>query len=706
MDISCNSVFEVTVEFALPTGRYRVLDYFASDELFCVFKLDQGSTQAKPLVISSVDLLEAWRAGKVRLGKDELPRELLMSDKALSPRNISFRDENYELINPLISNSNFLRDYTLNSRSRIVVEHAASVNVRPLKVYRALAKFWTYGQIPNALLMFTSKCGGKGKQKANTGKIRGRPLVAGRFIVRQKQKVNITEHDKESIRREVMANLSPQKKFTYALTYDFFKKNYYAAEIESANAEQRPAKIPTLNQFIYWAKKLVSREKMIRQRVSDSVWGKDYEGFEGSVSENIKAPGMRYELDSTIADVYLVCEFNRELVLGRPTLYFVVDTASRMIAGLHISLEFASWKAARQAVFNACSSKVEFCKRYGIEINESDWPCSGTPARLLCDRAEMLGEKAEKVITQVGATLEFAPPYRGDFKAIVERRFGITNEVIHILPGTTLAQLRKRGEKDCRLNAALSIKAFTEIILLLCIEHNKDRSFDYILNRELVEGDLNFTPLNYWKLFVSKHQHAIKKVSAHTLIARLMDEGTARVSENGIVFKGRRYLCEKYLNENWGTQALNRGSWKVECRSDESWTTDIYIRETDSSEYIQCYLMPADELYSGLHDADVVYLNEWRKSKAENASLDKSKVDRLTRLEEIVSSEVLKTKSSPKVSNRAKVVNIRKNRLEHLESQKPVSDQVKPVEPKYYSTKARLEDALLGALQQANSEEN
>lgn len=705
MDFSRNSVFEVVTACMLPIGRYRLLDYFVTEDLFCVFKLDQSSIRTKPLVIVSSDLLESYQMGKVCLGKDDLPRELLMSDKDLSSQNISFRDRNYELIKPLIIDCNFLREYSLNSRSRIVVDHAVSMNVPPLKIYKALAKFWTYGQLPNALLMFTSKCGGKGKQKASSGKIRGRPLVAGRFIVRLRQKVNITEDDKENIRREVLVNLSPQKKFTYSFTYDLFKKNYYSDEIESANAEQRPAQMPTLNQFIYWAKKLVPQEQIIRHRVSDSVWGKDYEGFDDSVSENIKAPGMRYELDSTIADVYLVCEFNRELVLGKPTLYFVVDTASRMIVGLHISMEFASWKAARQAIFNACTSKVEFCKRYGIEINESDWPCTGTPARILCDRGEMIGEKPEKLIKQIGPTLEFAPPYRGDFKAIVERRFGITNEVVHVLPGTTLAELRKRGQRDCRLDAALSIKAFTEVILHLCIEHNKDRTFDYILNRELIEGDLNFTPLNYWKLFVSKHQHAVQSVSTNTLIARLMDESTARVSENGIVFKGRRYSCEKSVNESWGTKALNRGSWKVECRSDESWTTDIYIREEDSSEYLKCRLMRADELYAGLHDADVVYLKEWRKSKTENSGLDKSKIDRLARLEEIVTSETLKTKSARKISNRAKVVNIRKNRREHLEGQKPLFDQETPIEPRYMSTKEKLEDALLGVLQQVSSEE-
>lgn len=278
MDFFRNSIFEVVTACILPVGRYRLLDYFFQEDIFCVFKLDQGAIRTKPLVVVSLDLLESYQAGKLRLGEDDLPREILMDDKKLSSKNITFRNQNYELIKALVSNENFLREYALNSRSTIVVDHAASMNVRPLKVYRALAKFWMYGQVPNALLMFTSKCGGKGKQKSNSEKIRGRPLISGKFIVRLKQKVNVTESDKENICREVLANLSPQKKFTYAFAYDLFKKNYYADEIESASTELRPTQMPTLNQFIYWAKKMVPKEQMIRKRVSDSVWGKDYEG--------------------------------------------------------------------------------------------------------------------------------------------------------------------------------------------------------------------------------------------------------------------------------------------------------------------------------------------------------------------------------------------------------------------------------------------
>ena len=127
--------------------------------------------------------------------------------------------------------------------------------------------------------------------------------------------------------------------------------------------------------------------------MSESAFAMNQTGSSSSVNDKFVSPGMRYEIDSTTADVYVVCEVSRERVLGRPTIYSIVDVASRMIVGLHISMEYASWKAARQALFNACMSKVEYCGRYGISITDQDWPSQGMPAVLMADRGEMLGRQ-------------------------------------------------------------------------------------------------------------------------------------------------------------------------------------------------------------------------------------------------------------------------------------------------------------------------
>ena len=49
--------------------------------------------------------------------------------------------------------------------------------------------------------------------------------------------------------------------------------------------------------------------------------------------------GALYQIDATIADVYLVSRLNRLHVIGRPTIVVIIDVFSRMIVGVCIRFE-------------------------------------------------------------------------------------------------------------------------------------------------------------------------------------------------------------------------------------------------------------------------------------------------------------------------------------------------------------------------------
>jgi hypothetical protein len=349
-----------------------------------------------------------------------------------------------------------------------------------------------------------------------------------------------------------------------------------------------------------------------------------------------------------------------------------------MIVGLHISMEYASWNAARQALFNACMSKVEYCERYGISITDQDWPSQGMPATLMADRGEMLGIQPFIFAKNVGTILTIAPPYRGDFKSIVERRFGILNEEIHFLPGTTLGELRKRGEPDYRLDAALTVNSFTKIIIDLVLEHNRFRPFDDLMTRELIQSDAALTPLNYWNYYTSRFQCSLKTFSPDHFVARLMKQGEASVTQQGIIFRGLRYSCKKAAEEGWATTAANSGSWKLECRYDESWSTDIYIREPNATTFLKCKLLSSESVYENLHQADVTFINEWKKSKSEDPYYDQSKIQRAKRTKNTIKEEIKLTAAvAGTVSKNSRVVNINAHRRQYLEDQKPKYPDIK-----------------------------
>lgn len=672
MKILRNEIISITKNSVIAEGEYRILDIFIASERICLFELNQKRNGAKPILLDLRDLYALHEANVITGSQRALPMEMLMEDHQLSHSNIETRDRNYELIQDLVEDAAFLESYCVKGRSTTIIEHAKKMDATALQIYRRLRKYWEYGQVPNTLLNFSSLRGGPGKEKKSSSKQRGRPIDKGIYGLRKKTSINVTEEDKENILTALNTELAKRKKITFTKAHDTYKEMFCEYELGLAVAENRPAQILSYDQFLYWAKKLMAREEMIKSQMTESAFSMNHTGSSSSVNDKFVSPGMRYEIDSTTADVYIVCEVSRERVLGRPTIYSVVDVASRMIVGLHISMEYASWKAARQALFNACMSKVEYCQRYGVSITDQDWPCQGMPATLMADRAEMLGVQSFSFTKKVGTILTIAPPYRGDFKSIVERRFGILNEQIHFLPGTTLGELRKRGEPDYRLDAALTINSLTKILIDLVLEHNRFRPFDDLITRELIQSDNALTPLNYWNFYTSRFQCSLKTFSPDHFVACLMKQGEASVTQQGIIFRGLRYSCKKAMNEGWSTTAVNSGSWKLECRYDESWSTDIYVREPQTKTFLKCQLLSSESVYENLHEADVTFIDEWKKAKSEEPHYDQSKIQRAKRTKNTIQEEIkLSVAVSGKVSKNSRVVNINAHRRQHLEDQKP-----------------------------------
>lgn len=131
-----------------------------------------------------------------------------------------------------------------------------------------------------------------------------------------------------------------------------------------------------------------------------------------------RGSGSRYEIDATIADIYLVADDDRSKIIGRPTVYIVIDVFSRMIAGFYLGFDNPSYVVAMQAVVNACIDKTDICSQLGVEINPGEWPCIGLPDVILADRGEMMSHQVDGLITGFNLRIESAPPRRGDAKGI------------------------------------------------------------------------------------------------------------------------------------------------------------------------------------------------------------------------------------------------------------------------------------------------
>lgn len=250
----------------------------------------------------------------------------------------------------------------------------------------------------------------------------GAPKVTRTLGIERAPKYIFTAKDRQDIRKALKKHYLKINGKSLADTYREYLRQYHGEEIKVADACARAPVVPSLRQFSYWRKQLFSDDTVIRKRST----GKDYllkkRAVLGSALQDDLVPSSCYEIGATVADVYLVSSFGKQYSLGRPTIYSIVDRATRMIVGFHVSLYHASWRAARQALVNCFLLKADYCAQYGVTIDESEWPCSHVPKRFMCDNGEMIGlQPKEKLVPFT--ELSFAPCYHPDYKSFVKRRF-------------------------------------------------------------------------------------------------------------------------------------------------------------------------------------------------------------------------------------------------------------------------------------------
>ena len=129
--------------------------------------------------------------------------------------------------------------------------------------------------------------------------------------------------------------------------------------------------IPSYNQFYYWFKKYEDPQLDISMRKSKKEFELKHRPILSNSTQEADGPGTRFQVDATIADIYLVSSFNRSLIIGRPVVYGIIDVYSRLFTGVYVGLEGPSWIGAMMALDNMITDKVAFCAEHDIYINDS-----------------------------------------------------------------------------------------------------------------------------------------------------------------------------------------------------------------------------------------------------------------------------------------------------------------------------------------------
>lgn len=540
---------------------------------------------------------------------------LIIKDDDLSDSEQSKRNFAYDVVEFLLKEipEPLIYDHRKRLEGIRKVEGIFNISQKTIKKY--LISYWKGGKTQNALLPNYRKCGGKGKEKQLGNKKIGRPrgeLGEG---------VNVTNQMKPILSKGLNKYYYTSKQNSLRTAYELMVKEYFTEKVIQKDGLKIPIikdidNIPSYQQFLYWYRKNNNIKKEVASRQSTKEYYQLNRPIIGRSEEDGElGPGTLYQIDSTIFDCYLVSAMDRNLIVGRPVFYSVMDVYSRMIVGINVTFEaFNSYIGGMVALENTMTEKVSYCKRYGIEIKEGEWPIYYIPQRILADRGELEGKQIEAAIRNMGITIQNAPPFRGDLKGIIEASFRNMNLLVkpHIDGVVTNSKnLVERGEKDYRLNANMTLYEFTQIIIKCVLFHNNHHMLShYVTNEIQLQDSIEKVPIHLWNHGVKNLKGILRVLSEEFIKTSLLPEGSATITAKGVVFKKMVYLSETILKSSLLTEARTLGNKRIKVSYDPRDASYVYLVNKEDNTLKKLTLVDTYLKYRGLSEIEIKVLRE------------------------------------------------------------------------------------------------
>jgi hypothetical protein len=553
--------------------------------------------RALPILCLYQEIIDALDSGRAIISEEDSFARLLRPERELSEAQLKIRNARWALISQLPASDMEFMVYKWK-RGPLIATLAQSTGIGKDVLYDSLRRFWQGGMTKNALSADFDRCGGAGKrrlaEKQDGGKL-GRDSCLEK-VTGLARKVKITREIERCFER---GKTVYYKKSTYTLkdTFDKIIETFFIRNIApSKNIDDSKLppvnERPTFRQFLYWYRRYgrdIRKEK--RGRLGKVRFELESRAVLGDSTEMGYGPGSLYQIDSTIADVYLVSSLDRTRIIGRPVLYFCMDVFSRMIVGLAVTLEGPSWDSAMLALRNVAMDKVEYCKNYGIDIDQSEWPCNQLGEGIFADRGEFEGYNADRLVQNCGQIMHNASPGRGDLKGIIEHNFRRANEkTIKFIPGFVYKP-HARGDSDYRLEAAMTLFEFTKTIIRYALWYNNNHFMKtYNMGEFGIRDHVARYPVELWNWGIRNRNGRFRYNSPDVLRVNLLSQKEVSITSNGIHFKkDLYYTCEQAIHEQWFERAVEK-RWKETAFFDKSCMDNIYL-QLNGKQLVKCELI-------------------------------------------------------------------------------------------------------------------
>ncbi|MCG9731112.1 Mu transposase C-terminal domain-containing protein [Shewanella sp. Isolate13] len=640
-------LFNQVYQYTNSSERVRVV--YEAIEFIWLIDIDDGA--AWPVCKTTSELQELIDSQSIKSISEPFTFSHVESESVQGLK----RDEAYSLLKILLKDHYELLDK--GSRNRLIRSAVEETGKPRIYFIRQLRRYWQRGMTPNSLLPDYHKSGGKGKPRRDVGNKLGRKRTRAEGVG-----AIITDDVAEIFSLAIDGFFLPNGKLSLkdakGKAIGLYKSRYPDADKTS---------IPTPRQFRYFYESNYRKNDVVRRRTPSKIYDKDIRPLTSTSAFMNIGPGGRYEIDATIADLYLVSENDPNKIIGRPVVYIVKDVFSRMVTGLYVGLENPSWVAAMMAMSNAFLDKTEYCRSYGIEIDSSMWPSVGMPASIMADKGELLHRQADVLVNAFNIQLSNSRSYRGDDKGGVERYFNTLQTTFKPYIGGIVEPVngKKRLGRRYELDAELTLSAFTETVIHIILHYNTRhvvKDYDFA---EDMPDDLPAVPLQLWNWGIKNRTGKLRPCSKDMVEVNLLPTEKATVSEVGIGFKGLKYTCREAIAAGWFDRFKHVRPAKVDIAFDPRRTDVVYLRpDNDYQSYWVCELSDRSRRFKGMSFVEAAGI--FKSAKIAEASakqeMDFTKPDLQMKIENLAEQARKRKANAPKLKNSQKLAGIKTNR--------------------------------------------
>ncbi len=556
--------------------------------------IDMLSKKGFPVAKLTADLEEDVLNGQA-LVKEMVFDFMKVSEEEIGEKSKDRREQAMRVVEYLTRNEDI---FDPRKRGPLVLEAMKRFKITKPTANKYLRQFWQGGMNPNALL---PNFRGRDKAARKVKNKLGRPN--GRTEKNPDAKGIIVTEDIERIFANGLALFyRGEGAKAFKAAYDEMLGRYFSSGYEERDGVMVPNlfpahQCPSLAQFKYWYKKKMDPVQDKIRTIGEREYKLKERPVLGSTIEDTMGPGDCYQVDATITKEYLVSSHDRSLVIGQGVIYLVVDVYSRMPAGLYIGLEGPSWIGAMQALYNAYMDKVEFCKRFGINIQPWQWPAKGLPGRIIADRGEFASDSAvTNLITALGVQVENTASYRGDMKAVVESHFKKFEGAR--LPWSCPEISKANATKDLqKKKARLTMEDMYKIMIRSILNHNGRHMGHYKFDEQTAKAGVDPIPRELWKWGIKEKRGALRTLDDDFVKFNLLPHALGKVTRHGILFMRADYVCDTAMNEGW-YDGLRGHKFRISYDPRDLSTVQLW--EPKRKKFIECRLSERDQALRGL----------------------------------------------------------------------------------------------------------